>query len=98
MTATETTYECSPSTTEVYKWGRILTAPQAPTKQPRRALRRPRLALWDRRHPLTITVKYRGGSEGWYEIRARGQVFRSVGCLALHDVMTSICEGDGRTP
>lgn len=98
MTATETTYECSPSTSEVYRWAKILTAPKAPTKQPRRALRRPSLPRWDRRNALTITVRYRGGAEGWYEVRARGRVFRTVGSLALHDVMTSIYEGDGRIP
>lgn len=53
------------------------------------ALRSPRAA----REPLTLTVKYRGGPECWYEIHARGEVGRFPGTTALHDAMEEINRG-----
>lgn len=38
------------------------------------------------RVPLWIEVKYRGGSEAWWEIRFRGQVRRYPGHLSLHEL------------
>lgn len=42
------------------------------------------------RQPLTISVKFRGGPECWYEIHARGQVGRVPGWLCIHDLMVEI--------
>lgn len=42
---------------------------------------------------MTITIKYRGGAECWYEIRARGSLGRFHGATALHDVMREIMAG-----
>lgn len=42
------------------------------------------------RDPLTLTIRYRGGAEAWYEIRARGSVGRIEGHICLHDVMMAI--------
>lgn len=51
------------------------------------------LARRNRREPLTLSVKYRGGAEAWYEIKARGRTYRVPGHRALHDVMELINEG-----
>lgn len=42
------------------------------------------------REPLSIKVKYRGGSEAWYEIHARGSVGRYPGYVSLHEIMSDI--------
>jgi hypothetical protein len=42
------------------------------------------------REPLSLTIKYRGGAECWYEVHARGEVGRFPGVVALHDVMSEI--------
>lgn len=36
---------------------------------------------------MQVTVVYRGGSECWWELRARGVVVRRPGSMALHDVL-----------
>lgn len=73
------------STTWVWEMRRIEQRPKGPAKQP--AGGRPLLSRRDAREPLTLTIRYRGGSEAWWEIKARGQVFRFPGYLAIHDVM-----------
>lgn len=47
------------------------------------------------RVPLTMTVKFRGGAEAWYEIHSRGGVGRFPGHVCLHDVMDEINRGGG---
>lgn len=42
------------------------------------------------REKITITVKYRGGAECWWECHARGRRFRFPGHMAIHDVMRVI--------
>jgi hypothetical protein len=42
------------------------------------------------RDPLSITVKYRGGPEAWYEIHARGSMGRFPGYVSLHDALSEI--------
>lgn len=37
-----------------------------------------------------MTVRYRGGAEAYYEIKARGRTFRVPGVLCIHDVMKDI--------
>ena len=83
-----------PSTTWVHKPDRIRTgsAPQA-----KRAAGSSRWSKLTRRRPeerLTITVKYRGGSECWYHIQARGSHGAFPGVMALHDVMREINDGN----
>lgn len=34
-----------------------------------------------------MTLRYRGGSEAWWEIKARGQTYRVPGVLCLQDIM-----------
>jgi hypothetical protein len=57
------------------------SAPKAPTT---------RLKGRSRNAPITIEVTYRGGSQCWYRIRARGQLFSIPGDRAIHDVMEYI--------
>lgn len=45
------------------------------------------LLPWNQRKPVTVVLKYRGGPEGWVEIRARGRVWRRPGATAIHDVL-----------
>lgn len=50
------------------------------------------------REPLTLSIKYRGGPEAWYEVHARGSVGRFPGCVSLHDVMCEISRTEGHAP
>lgn len=48
------------------------------------------LPPWDWRRPTTVTMKYRGGAEGWIEVRARGSLARYPGYVQLIDVLGEI--------
>lgn len=37
-----------------------------------------------------MIVRFRGGAECWWEITARGNVWRAPGYVSLHDVMARI--------
>lgn len=79
-----------PSNTFGWRYVKISRAPQASD-----TARRRRSAWWSRpernpREPLTLTVKYRGGPECWYEIHARGCTGRFPGHVTIHDIMTVI--------
>lgn len=78
------------STTWAWKRVRIAPAPQAEGTV--RAQRAPLRGLlpWPRRKPMTLTIKFRGGKECWYEIRARGRTIRRPGPIALHDLMREL--------
>lgn len=39
---------------------------------------------------MTIVIKYRGGPEGWVEVRARGRVWRRPGTTALYDLIVTL--------
>lgn len=60
---------------------------------------RPKGARWwhlpsrNPRERLSITLKYRGGPECWYEVSARGAVGRFPGYVQLHDLMQEINGG-----
>lgn len=49
-----------------------------------------RLARRNPRQPLSVTIKYRGGSECWVEIVARGGVLRVPGHAAVYDVLMTL--------
>jgi len=68
-------------------------APQASTNSRPKGDYSHRLTPRDPRDPLTVTVTYRGGSECWWEIRARGVVIRRPGHVALHDVLSHLSGG-----
>jgi len=95
MTETRDEDEIRPSTT--WEWRQVKIDPPlaAPTAQPRQSPRKPALSHWNGRTALTVTVRYRGGAECWYEVKARGRVWRAPGVLALHDVMEAVY-GRGR--
>lgn len=48
---------------------------------------------------MTVTLKYRGGPEGWIEVRARGRIVRRPGYVALldlwHELAAWPASGDG---
>lgn len=56
----------------------------------------PKAGYWRRfprrnpREPLKITVSFRGGSECWYEIHARGSIGRYPGTVCIHEIMSDI--------
>lgn len=60
------------------------------------ATRPPKAGRWsglkqrNERDPLTITVRYRGGAEGWWVVQARGRVGAFPSSMALIDVMAEI--------
>jgi len=90
MEKTTRTLSIRPSTTWSWEYRKIrVLRRQAPGKTARSALSG-RLPHWNRREPLTITVKYRGGAESWVELRARGRTWRAPGHLALFDVLSEI--------
>ena len=68
-------------------------APQASSSSRPKGDYSHRLVPRNPREPLTITVTYRGGSECWWEIRARGTVVRRPGSEALHDVLAHLSGG-----
>jgi len=43
-----------------------------------------------KRSGITVQVVYRGGSEMWYEVRARGSAKRYPGYFAIHDIMRDV--------
>jgi len=51
---------------------------------------RERLAQRQLRKPLDVQVRYRGGPECWWELKARGRVWRFPGHVCLHDALTFI--------
>lgn len=79
-----------PSTTWAWKRVKIAPPPEAREADGRKPGRWFRLPPWPPRRPLTISVKYRGGPECWYEVHARGSVGRFPGVTALDDVMREI--------
>lgn len=47
-----------------------------------------------RRQPLSMKVKYRGGSETWFEIHVRGVTFRTPGHYSFYDVMREVTNNE----
>lgn len=84
----------TPSTTPQWKWAKIRSAPARPTVRSPKASSSS-LAAWDKARALSITVKYRGGAECWWEITARGHVWRRPGHLHLDDVLQEVLSGKG---
>ena len=68
------------------------------TGQPPKASSGPkakRLAPLQPRDLVELHVRYRGGSEAWWELRARGRYWRFPGSMALHDCLSIIYDGRG---
>jgi hypothetical protein len=82
---------CLPSTTYAWKRVRIPGTPERARVSGSEATSSGRFSrTWPRRDPLTLTIKYRGGSEGWYEVRARGRVFRRPGWVDVETLMRDV--------
>lgn len=91
MREDEAANTCLGSTTWEWKRVKVPMRPKGHVKQPPKAsARSPR----DARDPLTITVTYRAGAECWWQVSARGTVYRFPGATALHDVMRHILNID----
>jgi hypothetical protein len=70
------------------------TAPKVANSTAERSSSFRRLPWRNPREALTIEVVYRGGQEGFIEVRARGVVKRFPGHLALFDVMAEVWQWD----
>lgn len=75
-------HKCSPSHTAIGQRRKITPPPQAKDHSAPKAHLLP-LPL---RKPVTLTLSYRGGAEGWVEVRARGAIWRFPGSTAIHDI------------
>lgn len=67
------------STTWRSPQGTVSRAPQATGTAAARGVRLAQLPRRNPRDPLTVTVRYRGGPEGWVELRTRGATVRVPG-------------------
>lgn len=85
----------SGSTTFVWRRIKMARPPEA-IGQARRSRSFWRLPRWDPRKPLTVTIKYRGGEECWYEVHSRGATLRVPGYVQLHDLAQTVYGGGGR--
>src|SRR5688500_13804770 len=83
MTTEQPSNERSGSTTWAWKRVKISQRPQGPVSTSPEAS----LLPWDLKKPVTVTLKYRGGPEGWVEVRARNRTWRYPGTEAIHDVL-----------
>jgi|SRR6185436_14047696 len=80
----------APSTTFVWRRVRIAGSPQGQKGQPPKASSLRRLSRRNMRDRLTVTMKYRGGAEGWVEIEGRGVTMRVPGHRAVIDVLRAL--------
>lgn len=83
----------SPSTTTEWEWRKIMRRPTGPYEQPRNGTFQA-LSRRDQREPMNMLITYRGGPQCWWQIEARGRVYRVPGYEALHDVMSQISSGE----
>lgn len=90
MARTEETEQPFPSTTWQWKLVRMGRPPEASSTARAKRARRYALPRRNPREPLTVIVRFRGGAECWWELTARGQVWRAPGYVSLHDVMSRI--------
>lgn len=81
------------STTYEWRRAKLSRAPEARKKNAARGGRSwfRKLPPWPwRQKALTMTVRYRGGAETWFEIRCRGGIFRTPGMYSFYDVMREL--------
>lgn len=94
MTATERSEGGSeqPFGSTTFEWKRVKIArpPEATATAGPKGRRWRLLPTRDPRKPLTITVKLRGGPEGWVEVHARGDSTRYPGWYQLYDVVMDV--------
>lgn len=73
----------------------MIPAPPEANKRVRRSRSTPALPRRSPRDLMGLTVRYRGGPEAWWEVHARGRVWRFPGYVCLHDALSTIYEGRG---
>lgn len=78
------------STTWVWKRVKISRAPEARVTVAQRASFWRRYRPRNPRDPINVTLKLRGGSECWVEVRGRGSVGRYPGTTAIYDILLDI--------
>lgn len=86
------------SVSTTFEWKRVKMS-RPPNGQPEKPAQRGRwfhLPARNWRQPLTLSVKYRGGAEGWVEVRARGGVGRYPGYTTLIEVLADANSLDRR--
>ena len=93
MAARVNRFDDRPSTTWVYEPEKMRRSRREGQQNGPKAPRWFHLRRRDPRDALTIRITYRGGSEAWYLIEARGSRGAFSGVTALHDVMQQINEG-----
>jgi hypothetical protein len=80
----------TPSTTSEWEWRKIRRRPTGPQQNSAEGVLVRQLPVWDRREPLTLTVRYRGGGEAWIEIKGRGATLRVPGSLCIFDALSQM--------
>jgi hypothetical protein len=82
-------YGRSGSTRVRWELAKVHRPPEAPSTQPPEG-GPPRLSRLELRETVTITVRWRGGPEAWWEVKARGRTMRFPGHDSLHDVLLQV--------
>lgn len=75
-----------------WKWRRVkmTRAPQATGHSVPKGHRWRKLPRRDPRKPLALTIKLRGGPEGWVEVHARGDFARYPGSTCVLDILMDV--------
>jgi hypothetical protein len=92
------TNERSGSTTWTPKPDRLSIAARRASKTAGRSPSFRGLKRRDPREPLTIKVRYRGGSEAWVLVEARGVVQAYPGHLSAYDLLMAINSRSSHRP
>lgn len=80
----------SPSTTWTARPDKLRPDPAGRATRPAKQGRFYGLGKRDRTVPLDVKIRFRGGSEAWYLVEARGRAVAFPGHLCLHDVMREV--------
>lgn len=80
----------SPSTTWRAEPDRMAGRPGGASRNGPKAPKFLSLRKRDPREPLSIRIRYRGGSEAWWYVEARGTAQAFPGHMCLHDVMSRV--------
>ena len=75
-----------PSTRWEYRRVKIATPPQAPGQRGAAAHNFVGLSPLDRREPVHLSIRYRGGAEAWHMVEARGRKVPIPGWMELYDL------------
>lgn len=87
----ERSNECLPSTRYVWKRVKMSRLPKGNVTAPKGRHAWHRFARWPRKRPLTVTLYYRGGTEAFIAVKARGVEAYLPGHIQLIDLYRCIC-------